>query len=55
MLLLTNKIMSSILEIVLFGTVPFIWWFVTARKKEEFTEWIGLKKTGSLVRKEMLH
>lgn len=40
MLLLTNKILSSILEIVLFGTVPFIWWFFYGRKKEKFTSLI---------------
>ena len=24
--------------------VPFIWWFVTARKHQKFSQWIGLKK-----------
>lgn len=39
-----EKIMSSILQIFLFAIIPFIWWTVTARKKQKFAEWIGLKK-----------
>lgn len=42
--LLINKIVSSILQIILFGSIPFAWWFVTARKRQKFAEWIGLKK-----------
>lgn len=42
--LFINKIVSSILQIVLFAIVPFIWWFVTARKHQQFSQWIGLKK-----------
>lgn len=41
--MLVNKIISSIVEIVLIGLVPFIWWLVTARKKEKFIRWIGIK------------
>lgn len=43
--LLVNKIVSSIVQIILFTFIPFIWWLITARKKQKFTEWIGLKKT----------
>lgn len=42
--LFINKIVSSILQIILFGIIPFAWWFVTARKRQKFAEWIGLKK-----------
>lgn len=42
--LFINKNVSSILQIVLFAIVPFIWWFVTARKHQKFSQWIGLKK-----------
>lgn len=42
--LFINKIISSMVQIVLFTVIPFIWWLVTARKKEEFHSWIGLKK-----------
>lgn len=42
--LFINKIISSMVQIVLFTAIPFIWWLVTARKKEKFHSWIGLKK-----------
>lgn len=41
---LVNKIISSIVEIILVSVIPLVWWFVSARKKESFFEWIGLKK-----------
>lgn len=44
MVLFVNKILGSIIQIILFAIIPFIWWMVTARKKQSFTEWIGLKK-----------
>lgn len=45
--LLINKVVSSILEIIVLSLVPFIWWLVTARKNEKFFSWIGLKKIDS--------
>lgn len=42
--LLINKIISSMLQIALFAFIPFVWWLVTARKQQKFTQWIGLKK-----------
>ncbi len=44
MILFANKVLSSIIQIILFAIIPFIWWLITARKKQKFTEWIGLKK-----------
>ena len=44
MKLLFSSIVSSILEIIIFSIIPFIWWLVTARKKESFFKWLGLKK-----------
>lgn len=41
--MLANKIISSIVEIVFISLVPFIWWLVTVRKKENFLKWIGIK------------
>ena len=46
--LLVNKIISSTMQIILFSLIPLIWWLVTARKKESFLKWIGLKQ----IRKE---
>lgn len=42
--LFISKLVSSVVEIVLFTAIPFIWWLITARKKCGFFEWIGLKK-----------
>jgi len=44
MTLFLSKIVSSILQIVLFSVIPFVWWFITARKHEKFSSWIGLKR-----------
>ena len=40
-----SKLVSSIIQIILFSLVPFIWWLITARKECGFFKWIGLKKT----------
>ncbi len=37
-------LVSSIVQVVLFSVVPFIWWLITARKKLDFLKWIGLEK-----------
>lgn len=42
--LVMNKLINSVVQIVAFAAVPFVWWLITARKKVKFTEWIGLKK-----------
>lgn len=42
--LFMSKLMSSILEIVVVCLIPFVVWLITARKKESFVSWVGLKK-----------
>ena len=42
--LLVSKLVSSIVQIIVFTIVPFICWLIFARKKEGFFKWIGLKK-----------
>ncbi|SCX88953.1 hypothetical protein [Butyrivibrio sp. INlla14] len=39
-----NELIGSVVQILLFTLIPFIWWLITARKKENFFSWIGLKK-----------
>ena len=39
-----NMLITAIVQIVLFTALPFIWWLITARKKENFFHWLGLKK-----------
>lgn len=43
-MLFVNKIISSIIQIILFALIPFIWWLVSARKQQPFPQWLGLKK-----------
>ena len=42
-----SKLISSIVQIILFSLIPFIWWLITARKECGFFKWIGLKKPKS--------
>lgn len=44
MVMFVNKIISSIIQIILFAIIPFVWWLITDRKKSHFFEWIGLKR-----------
>lgn len=39
-----NQTLNAIIQVVLFALIPFIWWLITARKKESFWSWIGFKK-----------
>ncbi len=39
-----SEIIGSAVQLVIFGIVPFIWWVLTARKKEGFFKWIGFRK-----------
>lgn len=45
--LLIQKMINSIVQILLFSLIPFIWWCITARKKCSFFQWIGLKGISS--------
>ncbi|MDO5147569.1 MAG: CPBP family intramembrane metalloprotease [Eubacteriales bacterium] len=44
MTLFLNKVVSSITQIILFALIPFIWWLISGREQEKFTQWIGIKK-----------
>lgn len=39
-----NQLLNAVFQVVLFSVIPLIWWLVTARKKENFFKWLGLKK-----------
>ena len=39
-----NQTLNAIFQTVLFALIPFFWWLITARKKESFWSYIGLKK-----------
>ncbi|MCQ2529151.1 MAG: CPBP family intramembrane metalloprotease [Saccharofermentans sp.] len=42
-----SELVGAVGQVVLFALIPFIWWLITARKKENFFKWIGLKKVKS--------
>ena len=42
--LFLTVLVSSAVQIIVIGIIPFIWWFAAARKEETFFSWIGLKK-----------
>ena len=42
--LLMGKIVNSIVQILLFALIPFVWWGITARGKINFFQWIGVKR-----------
>lgn len=42
-----TELLSSVVQVLLFSLIPFIVWLLTARKKESFFSWIGLKKVTS--------
>lgn len=42
--IILDELSGALLQLILFSCVPFIWWLITARKKETFFNWIGLKK-----------
>ena len=44
MTLFLNEVVSSIIQIILFALIPFIWWLISGLKQEKFTQWIGIKK-----------
>lgn len=37
-------VIGAIVNIIILSLIPFIWWVITARKKQGFFTWIGLKK-----------
>jgi len=43
MILFLSEILSSMVQIILFSLLPAIWWCVTARKRQTFRQWTGLK------------
>lgn len=43
MSLFISELLSSIVQIILFAVIPFICWIITAKKRLNFFQWIGLK------------
>jgi membrane protease YdiL (CAAX protease family) len=43
-MIIFQSLIDSIVNLLLFSLIPFIWWFIFWRKKEGFLFWIGIKK-----------
>ena len=39
-----NELIGAVIQLLIFALIPFIWWLITARKKESFFKWIGIKR-----------
>ena len=39
-----NELIGAVVQALFFSLVPLAVWYATARKKESFFPWIGLKK-----------
>ncbi|WP_066498124.1 CPBP family intramembrane glutamic endopeptidase [Abyssisolibacter fermentans] len=37
-------LISAIIQVVLFSSIPFTWWIVSGRKNSNFLYWLGLRK-----------
>ena len=44
MQLLINELAGAITQLLILALLPFLWWLVTARRKESVLLWLGLKK-----------
>ncbi|MBG9455753.1 CAAX protease [Lysinibacillus sphaericus] len=39
-----QSIIDAVFQVILFSVIPFIWWFFSAKKKQSFLAWLGLRK-----------
>ncbi|RRD95114.1 CPBP family intramembrane metalloprotease [Clostridiales bacterium COT073_COT-073] len=53
MQLLINKIIGSGVMLGLFTLPPFLWWVIAVREKEDFWQWLGLKRISLSSRKSV--
>lgn len=44
MSLVINEIIGAVINIIVFMTVPFVWWLIIHRKKQNFFKFIGLTR-----------
>lgn len=42
--MIIQELINSLIQLLLFCLIPFVWWLCSARKKKSFFSWIGLKK-----------
>lgn len=42
--LFLTELLGAAFQLAVFSLIPFLWWLLTARKKENVFKWIGLKR-----------
>lgn len=50
---IVNVAIGGVLQVVVFGIVPWVWWLVTARHKQSFLQWIGVRRPEAASRKRL--
>lgn len=50
---IVNVAISGVLQVVVFGIVPWVWWLVAARHKQSFLQWIGVRRPEAASRKRL--
>lgn len=54
MQLFISEVLGSLAQLLLFGAIPFIWWFAAARKQVSFGRWLGLQQPRETGRRPLL-
>ncbi|WP_212692748.1 CPBP family intramembrane glutamic endopeptidase [Vallitalea guaymasensis] len=39
-----NRLISAIVQVIIFSIIPFIWWIISDRKNSTFLHWLGFRK-----------
>ena len=42
-MILLNQIMSAVLQLLIFLSIPFVWYLLTQKRVTGFFKWLGLK------------
>ena len=45
LILFINEFIGALIQLLLFSIIPFIFWLIFVRKKQNFFKWIGIRKT----------
>ncbi len=40
--MILSELLSTIIQLIAFGIIPFLWWIFTVRKTKSFHAWLGL-------------
>ncbi|WP_342480138.1 CPBP family intramembrane glutamic endopeptidase [Paenibacillus sp. FSL L8-0340] len=49
-----SLLISAVLQLILFTSIPYAYWFFTSRKTSSFVKWIGWKKPQVVSRKQFI-